>query len=359
MATSQLGKRSEPDEKGADDKASKKQTTAPPPPTRACMRALLEESRYYDAVLVCAGGEEVRVHRDVLGVVPFFDAAFRTGAQMREGKEGTSGEVRVRIVLGSSHSTTLYLVRYVYGYPNAECLPERVEDLLRVYEECEMFDYRPFLELLWARVGVLRREDNVLRVKERNKGTMETAKRVMTVEFACKRTLDVELHYSDTFYGACAAYTPEAIVYLAKAGKGASVVPSNDYYVMWLVAYYEAAHMVAAEANPTLRTLVDLCDATKVDMQEATMSDYAKLLRGAEYVATHPFTVGLVGRASLARVGRETAKPKLLLEGLVAGRVLSAMELLVVNEALRAHPAAMLGAATAIVSNLKARAAPK
>lgn len=103
----------------------------------------------FSDVLLIAEGYELRAHRCILSTVSYFEAAFRTGASM---KEGESSIFTMKLEMASSSLRTF--VSYVYG--NEFVLPTEISSILTLIAECRMFEYKPFLDKLWDTVETMR-----------------------------------------------------------------------------------------------------------------------------------------------------------------------------------------------------------
>lgn len=151
-------------------------------------RRLFDNPTYSD-VNIIASGTTIQAHRCVLDVVPFFDAAFRQGPNMKEGQ----GKI-LTIQLDRPHTSVLALVKHVYGFRPSECLPNNLGKLLALIVDCEIYDYKPFIFAVWKRVLKLRDEDEE---EENENEKITTVERVASIEIAAAHKLPIELEVKD------------------------------------------------------------------------------------------------------------------------------------------------------------------
>jgi hypothetical protein len=146
---------------------------------------LYNDRTYADALLV-AGEKSLKVHRCVLDVVPFFEAAFRNAGSMKEGK-GVVPTIDVKV----PYESLCTFLKYVYGLPQRECFTLDTLELLRTVEDCAMFLYRPFVEAAW-RVAIRGYDDGDEEVAE-----TPPEERQRCLEFAAQHELPVSIEEED------------------------------------------------------------------------------------------------------------------------------------------------------------------
>jgi len=190
-------KRTEPDTT-QDIQQIKKQCTLHMP---VDMRKLFGSGNYED-VAIKVEDTVIKCHRCVLHIIPFFESAFRTGAAMTEGQ----GSV-FTVNFAGAYSSILAMIKFVYGFPSKECLLMEADELLRTYEECEMYEYAPFLDNIWAYVQNLRIDDKQKMLSITGTVAENVSKTFLVspeqgkaiFEFGAKRDLPIEVSCRD-FY---------------------------------------------------------------------------------------------------------------------------------------------------------------
>jgi len=192
-------------------------------------RRLFNNPTYHDVVLI-ANGTAIQVHRCILDVVPFFDAAFRSGQNMKEGQNKV-----LTIALATPHTSILALVKHVYGFPDHQYLPKKIGELLQLADDCEMYACPPFLDTIWEKVTNMRDEHD----DDDDDNALTEEEVVKSIEFATAHKLPITLGIEHDCRAASVSFN--AAQYLIRNGGrkgnwGSSVGAYNEIYfaVMWM-----------------------------------------------------------------------------------------------------------------------------
>jgi hypothetical protein len=191
-------------------------------------RRLYDTRNHADATLL-VGDKEVNVHKCVLDVVPFFDAAFRNASKM---KEGSSGKVSIK--MGVPYRSLDVFLRFVYGFPLEECLKGSFSFLFRVIRDCEMLAYRPFMQAAWESLDSC--------------DDYSKEERVQRLELAASHGLEVSVDEQDVEIAPLLSY--EAVLYLARLPEDCGATSSAaDARFLLVVRWMYANRGTAAEAE--------------------------------------------------------------------------------------------------------------
>jgi len=145
-------------------------------------KRLFADRTYADATLV-AEGQHIKVHKCVLDIVPFFEAAFRSGAMMKEGQNGTT-----IINVTTPYASLNTFLEYVYGLYADDHIDKRVGVLLQLARDCEMYEYKPFIVAVW---------ESILNSDENANDAPSNEERAQCIEFAASHKPPISLQARD------------------------------------------------------------------------------------------------------------------------------------------------------------------
>lgn len=242
-------------------KRLRNEDTAPPQPAKLAaitprdMRHLFGDSACGDVVLSVAGST-IKCHRAILTVVPFFEAAFRTAPAMQEGQGSV---LTITLARNTEYSRLLLFIKYVYGYPTSECIATSMTALLSQYGSCELYDYKPFLDTVWAAVTAIRAQHDELQWGSLPDGAI--LDRIRSAKFAATRGLPIQLQVCDISYN-----LPSTVcLYLCKTQdvKLQSGWSADDIRASLMARWLRQTRLYIEETWKELRAL---CDVSKVNV---------------------------------------------------------------------------------------------
>jgi hypothetical protein len=141
------------------------------------IKSLYNDAKYSDVVLVTSTGN-LHCHRSVLVAVPYF-------ADMLADMKLTNFHVSLEL------EVLARFTRFLYGFPIGECLPDTVQELLRVIANVKVaFDCDAFTNEAWKRVLEMRRP-------EKGKPKMSLDDRATTIRFAAQHKLPIRPYMED------------------------------------------------------------------------------------------------------------------------------------------------------------------
>jgi hypothetical protein len=241
-------------------------TTAPPPTKKQCVaqpvKATQEDGIYkylysnplYSDVILVAEDQKLYAHRCILAIVPYFEAAFRTGAGMKEGE----GPIFV-MNLDISYTSLCNFVSFVYGVPREQS--DDISSLLLSFSECQLFGYKPFSEITWANVTALR-----AKTKSLFGSYIGPQQRAQSIGLAALHGLPLIMSSLDNDKTVSEALSYSAALYFVQSPLVTVISPSLPADIQtFLALYWIEMHPTAIESE--CKELLRSCPAAVSDVR--------------------------------------------------------------------------------------------